>query len=283
MIRKVWLIGASTLMSAMSMAQALSASEQEVDQAFKNLRSTPNALLRMMGTEYFGSTQTPFASDLFYNRPAISNLQDLKMELVEARNSIQERRVVADGRHVWGVDLLKNTYSTARYGSYTATKPTDYEQNAFQSLNVYAAGQSAWQARMAREVWSGTDAIYRPWIPPSSNRSEYTVEGGATSPDAVVTTRNYVSTAAKKFHTYWVTKAGTPTRSLTFELDQDNVGNWNLTAVYFSDRATVGTVQRLIDWKLDVYTGTLPSTGIFSYIPPAGARAVAGPRPNGSG
>jgi hypothetical protein len=207
------------------------------------------------------------------------------MELVESRNLVPTHRVVADGRHVWGIDLLRNTYSTARYGSYTAARPTDYEQNGFQSLNIFSADQSVWLARLVREVWAGTGATYRPWVPASSNRSEFTLVGpGLTQNDPVVSTRIYASSDIKKFHIYWVTKAGVPTRSLTFELDQDTTsGNWNLTTIYYSDRTRIGTVNRLIDWRTTAYTGLLPSAGNFTFTPSAGARAIASPRPNGAG
>lgn len=283
MIRQALALGALSVFAATGAAQSLTVSEQEVDQAFKNLRSAEKALYRLIGSEKFGSSTTPFASDFFYDRPLASVSQDLKMELVEARNALVTRRVVADGRHVWGIDPIKNTYSTVRYGSYTAARPTDYEQNALQSMNVLASGQSAWPARMAREVWGGTGALYRSWIPASSNRSEYTVEGGASQTDPVMTTRSYVSTPIKKFHIYWITKAGTPTRSLTFELKQDSSSAWQLKAVYYTDVVQQGAIQRVTDWKMDIYTGVLPTPGIFTYTPAPGAKAIAGPRPNGSG
>lgn len=274
------------MVSAASFGQSLTASEVEVDQAFKTLRGENKALFRLIGAEYFGSTTTPINVDLFYDRPVGKTMQDLRMELLEARNGAWTRRVVADGRHVWGVDLVKNTYSTARYGSYNATKPADYEQNGFQSLNVLSNGQSSWLSRLTREVWGGNDAVYRPWIPASSNRSEATVQGtGATFADPVVPTRIYASSLTKKYHVYWLSKAGTPVRSLTFELVENASGTaWNLNAIYFSDRTAVGSVAKLTDWKADLFVGTaLPAAGNFAYTPSPGARAIAGPRPNGSG
>lgn len=266
-------------------SQALTAAETEVDMAFRYLRSENRTLFRLVGAEYVGTTTTPIASDFFWDRPAISTAQDLKMELLEARNGVWTNRSVADGKHVWGIDLVKNTYSAARYGSYTAVKPTDYEVNGFQSLNVATTGQSQLLARMAREIWAGTGSMYRPWIPASTNRTEYTLQGaGGTYNDPVVATRQYVSTDTKKFHIYWLTKASVPTRSITFELNQDSsTSNWKLGAIYYSDVSRLGASSKLVDWKVDVYTGTLPSAGNFSYVPAAGSRAVAGPRPNGSG
>ncbi len=264
-------------------SQALTAAESEVDQAFKLLRGESDVLLRLAGNEYVGSTTTAFASDFFWSRPALSIAQDMKMELLEGRNGLWTHRVVGDGRHVWGIDLSKNTYSTARYGAYTATKPADYEQNGLQSLNVYATGQSSLVARLAREVWGGFDALYRSWIPASSNRSETSVQGaGSTFSDPVVTTRQYVSSDTKKFHVYWTTKAGTPVRSIAFELNEIS-GNWRLGAIYYSDLARFGATTKLTDWRTDVYTTPLPTAGTFTYTPPAGARAVAGPRPNSGG
>jgi len=284
MIRSALTVGALFLVSASGYAQALSPSELEVDAAFKRLRPEPSALLRLVGAEYFGSTTTPIQSDLFWNRPALSTAQDMRIELLEARNAVWTRRVVADSRHVWGVDLVKNTYSTARYGTYTGNKPNDYEANGLQSVGILASGDSSWLARMVREVWGGTDALYRPWIPASTNRAEFTVAGGATYADPVVNTRAYASSSTKKFHIYWLQKAGVPVRSVTFELDENQAtATWNLTAVYFSDRVNKGAIQRLVDWKATVYTGTLPAAGNFTFTPSVGARAIAGPRPNGSG
>jgi hypothetical protein len=283
MIRNAIFATLALALASVSQAQTLSASELEVDQAFKNLRNSPKALFRMIGAEYFGSTTTPIASDLFWDRPSLSTAQDMRIELIEARNGLQTHRIVADGRHVWWTDLLKNTYSVARYGSYTAAKPADYEQNGLQSLNVFSSSQSALISRMTREVWGGLGAQYRPWIPPSTARSEFTVSGGAAYTDPVVNTRTYTSTPTKTFHIYWNMKGGVAVRSLTFELDQDSAGAWNLTAIYYSDRTNVGPTPRLVDWKTDVYTTSLPAMGNFTYAPPAGARAVAGPRPNGSG
>jgi hypothetical protein len=284
MIRSVLTVCGLLAVSTVSFAQALTPSELEVDAAFKALRPETNALLRLVGNEYFGSTTTPIQTDLFWNRPGFAGAQDMRIEMLEARNALWNRRVVADGRHVWGVDLIKNTYSTARYGSYNSTKPNDYESNGMLSVGILANGESTWPARLVREVWGGNDALYRPWIPLSSNRSEFTVQGVSSTADPVVTSRVYTSSLIKKFHIYWLVKAGTPVRSVTFELDQNQVtAAWNLTAIYFSDRVNKGTVQKLTDWKLSVYTGTLPSTGNFTYTPAAGARAIAGPRPNGSG
>jgi hypothetical protein len=279
MIRKAMIIGLA-LTSAGAFGQALTVAEQEINTAFAALRSASPALLRLVGMEYTASANTPIQSDFFYDRPTPSTGQDLRMELIEARNLTNARRVVADGRHVWGIDLVKNTYSSSRYGSYTATAPTDYEINGFQSLNVLATGQSALLAKMAREVWGGMAAQYRPWIPASSNRQEFTLQGtGATYPDPVVPTRIYASTATKKFHVYWNSKNGTPNRSVTFEMDDPGTGVYALTAIYYSDRITT----RLVDWKTDIYTGVLPAAANFVYTPAAGTRAIAGPRPNGGG
>ncbi|MBC8065945.1 MAG: hypothetical protein H7Y17_14020 [Chlorobia bacterium] len=286
MIQKAMLCGALALATASSFGQALSATEAEIDVAFKTLRGSSQALFRLTGNEYFGSTTTPFTSDLFWSRPVpvTPTSQDLRIELRESRNGIPMRRVVGDGRHVWGVDFARNTYSTARYGSYDGVKPTDYEQNGLQSMNLLATGQSAWVARMTREIWGGLDAYYRPWIPLSNGRSEYTVQGGASTADPVVTTRAYISTVTKTFFIYWLTKGGVATRSLTFEMDENaTTGNKDLTAIYYSDRSQVGATARLIDWKVDVFSGVLPTPGNFTYVPGAGAKSVAGPRPNGGG
>lgn len=267
--------------------QALTASETEVDMAFKYLRSEPKVFFRLAGNEYLGTTTTPIASNFFWDRPALTSLasQDMRMELLEGRNGIWTNRVVADGRHVWGINLLRDTYSTARYGSYSVAKPEDYEHNGLQSLNVYTTGQSSLLARMAREIWAGIDAIYRPWIPASANRGEFTVTGsGGIQPDPVVPTREYVSSDAKKFHMYWLSKAGTYTRSLVFELNHNSATDtWKLGAIYYSDVSKVGATTKLVDWKVDVYTGALPTAGNFTYTPSATARAVASPRPNGGG
>ncbi len=279
MIAKAFVSGLLCACYVGATAQALSLSEVEVDQMFKNLRGSQQVMLRMTGVEYLASGNTPFATDLFYSRPLASAAQDLKMEMIEARGGLNLRRVVADGRHVWGVDLVKNTYSASRYGSYTAVRPTDYEQNVFQSLNVQSGSQSAFLSRMVREVWGGTDAQYRPWIPNSSIRSEMTIQGGASLPDPVVITRNYISTPAKIFHVYWLTKGGVPSRSVTFELDDPGSGVLKLSSIYYSDR----TSTRLIDWKMDVLGLPFPYPANFVYSPPAGAKAIAGPRPNGGG
>ncbi len=265
--------------------QALTASETEVDMAFKYLRSEPKVLFRLIGNETLGTATTPITTDLFWDRPFPSTAQDMKLELLEGRNGIWTNRIVADGRHVWGINLLRDTYSTARYGSYAAAKPEDYEQNGLQSLNVHTTGQSTLLARMAREIWAGIDAIYRPWIPASSNRGEFTVSGaGGTEADPVVPAREYVSSGTKKFHMYWLSKAGTYTRSLVFELNHDSdTDTWKLGAIYYSDVSKVGATTKLVDWKVDIYTGTLPTAGNFTYTPSATARAIASPKPNGGG
>lgn len=285
MIRTGIAFVAAAMVASTAYSQTLTASEAEVDMAFKYLRSEPQALFRLVGNEYLGSATTPIATNLFWNRPYPSTAQDMRMELLEGRNGVWTNRVVADGRHVWGINLLRDTYSTARYGAYTAAKPEDYEQNGLQSLNVYTTGQSSLLARMAREIWAGTDAIYRPWIPASTNRGEFTLVGaGAPQPDPVVPSREYVSSDTKKFQMYWLTKAGLPSRSLVFELNHDTTADrWNLSAIYYADVSKVGSTTKLVDWKVDVYTGTLPVAGNFSYTPSATARAVASPRPNGGG
>lgn len=269
----------------MASAQTLSAAETEVNQAFANLRGVDKVYIHLGGNEYVGATTTPVATDLFWDRPLLSVAQDMKIEMIESRNAIQQRRIVADGQHVWGVDLLKNTYSASRYGSYTATKPTDYEVNGLQSFNLLAGSQSALLARMTREVWGGTLASYRPWIPATAVRSEMTVSGtGMRFDDPVVPTRTYVSTATTTYHVFWVTKNSVPVRSLAFELAyNDTTMNWDLAAIFYSDFSKVGASNRLVDWKADIYTGVLPSTGNFIYSPLPGSRAIAGPRPNGSG
>ncbi len=266
-------------------AQLLTPSEQEVNIAFATLRGMDKVLFRMQGAEYIGSITTPIQSDLFWNRPITAiPAQDLQIELIEARNLVQTRRIVADGRHLWTVDLTKPQYSVARYGSYGAAMPTDYDSNALQSFNLSANGQSALLARMVREIWGGTTSQYRPWIPSSTNRSEFTIQGGATYADPVVPTRVYVSSLTKKYFVYWLTKSGVKTRSLTFEMDFNNTTtNFDLTAIYYSDNSAMGSTNRLTDWKMTVYTGILPASGNFAFTPAAGWRAVAGPRPNGSG
>jgi len=273
------------LFTGIASAQVLTPAETEINQAFANLRGVDKVYVHLYGNEYVGATTTPIATDLFWDRPLASTAQDMKMEMIESRNGIQLRRIVADGQHVWGIDLLKNTYSASRYGSYTATKPTDYEVNGLQSLNLLASSQSAFLARMTREVWGGIASAYRPWIPASAVRNEQSVVGtGSTFNDPVVPTRTYTGTPTTKYFVYWVTKSSVPVRSLTFELEYNSTTtNWDLASLYYSDYSKVGASTRLVDWQADVYTGVLPATGNFVYSPLPGARAIAGPRPNGTG
>lgn len=271
----------ATLASSMALGQTNA--ESEITQTFANLRGLDKVYFRLNGNEYFGKSTTPIAVDVFWSRPLASTAQDMKLEIVESRANLQSRRILADGKYVWGVDPIKNTYQSSIYGSYATITPTNYVQNGLQAINLMASGQSAWLSRLCLEVWAGDDSLFRPWIPASSNRSERTVEGvGDSFPDPLVSSRIYVSSDSTKYYVYWLTRSGVVTKSLTFQTEYNQDTNqWDLKKIYQTETTRIGSVDRTVDWTIDVYTGVLPSNGNFVFVPPANARPIASPRATG--
>jgi hypothetical protein len=63
MIRRAIASSLLVLSASVGFGQALTPSETEVDQAFKNLRSAPQALFRLQGTDYIGTLGSPRPED----------------------------------------------------------------------------------------------------------------------------------------------------------------------------------------------------------------------------
>jgi hypothetical protein len=66
-----------------------------------------------------------------------------------------------------------------------------------------------------------------------------------------------------------------PERTATFRFQRTAPGQWDLTEIYFADRQRLGSSVRVMDWRISIYTGSLPSGTNYKFVPPSNARAVA--------
>ncbi len=277
----------------------LSVNEKAIQSALVNLRTDMTILqapkqmmLELTGTETLGPRVNNLYSNAYFSWDPTAPNAFAKAEINDYVNNAHTRRIAADGTTIWAYSFPQNAYTSFRYGTYSGTPPTDFRINMFSELMRASEGPAVFLARLLRETYSGytndqsklgntfDTANYTTWLP---GATVSVVTGGASMQDPVAKNRTYQSVPGGLDEFVVYTYAQRPQRSAAFHLTVNStVGGWNLSEVYYADEKYLNpSTPRLLDWKITVYTGTLPSTTNFVFIPPAKARAIANVRSPG--
>lgn len=198
--------------------------------------------MRLDGTEIIGADSRTIVVDCYWDSTATSGQPVSRLRIDLFKDATLQRRWIGDGVSLWAVDALKNAYSTTAYGAYSGSEPTNYNDRLLQSAVASARGAAVFPARLLRDVFSGSAASYKAWIP------------------------GVAPTMAGEVITYQV---GAPlTRQVQFVLDTSG----NLSSIAYFDQK--GDQQ--VSYTLTFYTFlSPPADWNFNYVPSGGSVPIS--------
>lgn len=255
-------------------------SEAPIQGGLATLRLQPEVMISLTGSDRLGPRTTNLNSNGFFKWNPLNVDQFAKCEINDYPNNVHSKRITADGATVWGFDYRQNLYTTLVYGSYSGAPPSGFRTTMFDEMNRAAQGPAGFIARLLQETFSGTVAQYRTWMPGAKIA---TINPGETLQDPVNTNRSYVAGLNDTYVVYWYqTRIN---RSAVFHLAwDDTTKTWNLSDIYYTDLQNMtSSAPRVLDWHITVYTGALPSSTDYVFVPPSSSRAITNVRGQGGG
>jgi hypothetical protein len=229
--------------------------ETQIRSAFTDLRSYPSFSVTLNGVDELGGKQKQIQTRLWWLSSSDAKGNAVrKLECTEWIDGILTSRTVADGTTMWSLDVARNRYTVATYGTYGGTMPTNYVRAVVMAFTSGAKGPTQYLARLLSDLF-GTDGVqYTPWL-------KSTVAGEQTE---VLVGTGYVSY-----------RFGNPVyKWMRYTLYPDEYGNFRLYSFDLRDAGKVGDKARAIWWLATVDTVTPPPAGTFTFTPPAGSQAV---------
>ena len=227
--------------------------EQPIQQAFDGMRVHPGLQITLTGTTTVGTTEKTIKSVTNWFQDVEDGRPMAKVSMVVSLNDIEVFKIVGDGTTLYMWDEQRNEYSSSRYGNYSGPQPAAYVNDLLSSTRSALKGQAAYPGRMLSEVYAGEAARYTSWIP------------GISVEDTGAIVRYML---------------GNPVhRSLEF--NYSNIApNVILTTIDYFDHVDLGAVARDTTWTITLQSYDLAlSDSSFTFVAPAGARAVVGVRP----
>lgn len=223
--------------------------------ALQNLGDEPVFTLYKAGQEDVDGTISNLQSILVVRDLNPSpGLFDYRMEYLAYRNGTIVKRAAVDGSRIWHYTVADNTYTSFTYNQLAvAERPTA----VFRTLTKLIVGedqillqvaQQAFEASLNGEVYAS--GKWLPWMPVSQIVSEIPLQ----SYQFVSNVPNY--------------------RSVTYNTTEAPPGTYNLTTLIGRSTADRGGKKVTNDWTVTV-TASEPSGTVYTFTPPAGARAVA--------
>lgn len=259
----------------------LTLDDQNVQNAFAQLRSESMIMLSLDGTDQIGSHTNVLYSNAFFQWDPLATNPVAKAEINDYLNGAHTHRIVADGTNLWGYDFRQNTYTSYRYGPYAGALPPGYRSTMFQEFTASTQGPAVFLARLLREVYSGSYAQFTAWLPMSSS-TVVSKAGKVTSMvDPIDQNRTYTGDDLNYYVVY--TYATRPLRSCAFHLSRTDLSSpWRLSEIYYADAINLNASNpRVVDWRITVSTGILPLSTNFVFIPPTTAKAIPNVRNHG--
>lgn len=197
MKRQLWMVAAVALGALPSVAFGqLSVMRQWYAPAMYNLGGSDMNYLEIVGTEDVGGAITDLFANVSVYRyvdPADFSVR-MYVEYKTYRNSVLQRRVVADGLHVWSYDALKNQYSSWTYDRESSDKNRDWAAAAVNVLRTIRRQAQGIDDIMfgtlldANEARTGVARLliqWTPWMPSATiNGSGPTFTASTTTPKA---------------------------------------------------------------------------------------------------
>ncbi len=275
---KVALTVSCAALAALACAQ-ISTKEQAIQDAFASLRSADSLVLQLQGSDKQGSRNDSLDTTVFWSWDSALD-KFAKIDVWVNQNSARMARLCGDGITFWALDFRQNAYNSTRYGTYNAAPPTGFRSNLLQAVTNSSRGTTTWATRMLREIFSGTGAEYRTWLP-GARITLLSTDPGADQLSMIdpVANRTYTASNTEKFIVYSYDTG--LRRSAAFHFSRtDTASPYELTEVYVADQRTAGSTSRLIDFSIQV-NPALATTTNYVFVPPTTARAIANPRPAG--
>ncbi|MDR3689489.1 MAG: hypothetical protein P4L46_08935 [Fimbriimonas sp.] len=264
--------------------QAPTAGQPDVNETtfqtvFSQLASNETLFLQLNGAVNYGSKITPIISTLAWSTSTSGAKPIAQLELQEFTNGVMMKRIVGDGDTLWSYDMVAHTYSATSYGGSGSTRPTDYQQDLLSDLNWATTGQTAYLAKLLRQVYS-TTGTFISWMP--GVRSQNLPQNVPVN-DPINPYQSYSPTANDWFYLY----NGSPKRSIVFEIVPQAQSSGlppidTLQNIFFSQVDQLGASVRFTHWQVTPYPGVTFSTEIFQPFSGSqiqGWHPVVGPKP----
>jgi len=233
-------------------AHAQSAEETRILMALQNLRTNTTAYLQLTGTETTGSTTVDYNTTAYLTDNADDTAPSIMLELRQERDGVLKHRLVGDGKTLWAYNNAALTYGGNDYGRWgtvpanaQAQYAVDYRQGFMDNLNMAAVDETAYLARLIRQIYGGDQASYASWMPGVT----------PTSPDGI-SVRYQLGN-----------------KLIDFELSPNN-STYDLTQVVYDDTRTIGSATRHIHWVIDVKDSTEYTPDAMTFKPELAANVA---------
>lgn len=259
--------------------------EQWVKVGYQGLRAQSYIWARMSGSDTLSDpnnqrmlTVTRFITDTFWSSTFDANgLPQIKLDCVEYKDGVFSRRITGDGTNLWNFHPIRNEYSVTGYNSSVVNgqRPNPLK-DLLNGFNTHAQGQTAFVARLLKEVYSGGFVQYRPWL---IGAQETIVSGTDSMNDPILgAARRYQATPDRTFVVF--NTANSVFRSLAFQIDTDqNTNVRSVTNVFYADSSAVGGKSRMVEWQMTIQP-VAQNAGNYVFVPPSNAKPIV--RPGGN-
>ena len=250
---KLAVLGSLVLSAAVAFGQ-IKPAEQPIQQGFTTLRGHAGLTLTLDGTQKIGTDPaTTFKTVTYWFQDVESGRPMAKVEMLGYVNGSATFLLVGDGVTLWAYDMVRNEYSTSRYGAFNGAQPADYVNALLNTMRSMIKGQAAYPVRLLSETYAGENARYTTWVPGT----------------AIVNTGTDIQYSL-----------GNPVwRRMDFSYNYV-APYMNITQIAYFDEVYFANQARDINWTLTpLSSDTAPAGSNFSFVPPNSARAVTGVRP----
>ena len=220
-----------------------------IQAAMQALSTNASVFLQMTGQDVAGGVTTPFTYATYLQVSQVGSrvYDQVNVTYYDAAGKPQ-MCLVGDGVTLWRYDYRSNSYSAVNYGTYSGNQPADYTGAMFRDLTSLSQGYMSYPILLLRQIYGVDGASYQSWLPGVNPASD--VAGNI------------------------VYSIGTPPRrTITFMLSTGA-----LTDVVYDDVTTLRNLQKKTDWTIHIVGGPTMNPTLFKFVPPYGAKPVAGPR-----
>lgn len=205
------------------------------------------------GTEQIGDKITTLRTVAYWFQDIEDGRPMSKLEISGYVDGTRTFRIVGDGTTAWAYDMVRNEYTANRYGNFSGAQPPTYVNALFSTLKSVIRGQHAYPLRLLTETYSGEVARYTTWAP------------GTTVEDNGQTVRYELGDPVRRRLEFWY---------------HPLVPNTVIDHVDFYDKVSLGSRTREITWSMTISSFDIAlEEDPFTFVPPAGSRAVSGLRP----
>ncbi len=236
---------------ALSNADDSAVAKEWVIAGLNDLREQDSIYINLTGTQTTNGKSADIRTTFLYKKEVDPNGRILeKLECVDYTGNTVTQKIVADGINLWCYDPANNSYTTVRYGSYSAVSaPANYTRNLLQGFMSAVKGRSTNIARLMLDAKAGATVNYTPWIP-----------------TAYAVVENTIPTSVQYFD-------GVPSKkTITYLVTPDGAGGGKFALLGYWDNVVSGNRQKSTKWEAGFSMGMTIDSSHFSFVPPAGAR-----------